>query len=99
MNKTLFKEGDLVYNLRKDGNIYTVINNYFSKIQKSKEEYPLGIQYSDGSYESFTIDGRHIDELIRLTNELKRITDEIVLRAEEYAKQQSPDGGMVDTSV
>lgn len=42
---------------------------------------------------------RHTDELIRLTNELKRITDEIVLRAEEYAKQQSPDGGMVDTSV
>lgn len=59
MNKFLFKEGDLVYNLRKDGNIYVVINNYFSKIQKSKEEYPLGIQYSDGSYESFTIDGRY----------------------------------------
>ena len=42
---------------------------------------------------------RYTDELIRLTNELKRITGEIVLRAEEYAKQQSPDGGMVDTSV
>ena len=35
----------------------------------------------------------------RLTDELKRITDEIILRAEEYSKQQSPDGGMVDTSV
>lgn len=42
---------------------------------------------------------RHMNELVRLTNELKRITDEIVLRAEEYRKQQSPDGGMVDTSV
>lgn len=59
MNNFLFKEGDLVYNLRKDGNIYVVINNYFSGIQKCKEEYPLGIQYNDGSYESFTIDGKY----------------------------------------
>ena len=56
MNKILFKEGDLVYNLRKDGEIHIVVNNDFSN---SKEKYPLGIQYNDGSYETFTIDGRH----------------------------------------
>ena len=55
MNNFLFKEGDLVYNLRKDGNIYVVINNYFSSIHN------------------------------------------ISLRAEEYKKQQCPDGGTVDT--
>ena len=59
MNKILFKEGDLVYNLRKGGEIHIVVNSDFSNIQKSKEKYPLGIQYNDGSYETFTIDGRY----------------------------------------
>ena len=40
MNKILFKEGDLVYNLRKGGEIHIVVNSDFSNIQKSKEKYP-----------------------------------------------------------
>lgn len=35
----------------------------------------------------------------RLTNELREIIHNISLRAEEYKKQQCPDGGTVDTSV
>ena len=37
MNKILFKEGDLVYNLRKGGEIHIVVNSDFSNIQKSAD--------------------------------------------------------------